>query len=196
MWNDIKCCLSTAPSSGQGLKQSCVEREPDALWHFKHEWNQSFVFFRLIFTSISGGGRLWKQLLRLCSNRSVESLAGVQEAQSHRKGGNQMGLCIILHGECSLGACWRIYMYSGCPGWSEHWLWSGHVSPGFLLFLCFWFFFSARIRMIFSPRNPWPSWPVMHMSCGCGIHSLPLQAWVNTAAIPGMTANAGGRKRL
>lgn len=45
-----------------------------------------------------------------------------------------------------------------------------------------------------SPRNPWPPWPVMHMSCGCGIHSLPLQARANTAAIPSVTAEAGGRK--
>lgn len=36
--------------------------------------------------------------------------------------------------------------------------------------------------------------PVMHMPCGCGIRSLPLRACVNTAAIPGMAVNSGGRK--
>lgn len=68
---------------------------------------------------ISGGGRPEQQLSHLRSNCLVESFGGVQEAQSHRKGGNQMGLCIILHGKRSLGACggstWT-QTGKGCPG--------------------------------------------------------------------------------
>lgn len=127
-----------------------------------------------------------------CSNYLVESLGGVQEAQSRSEGGNQTGLCIILHGKCSLGpTCTQTE--KRCPGWSEHWMRSA-LSPQDAFYVGV--SVSAGIRMMCSPRNPWPSWPVMHMSCGCGIHSLPLQAWVNTAAIPGPTANTGGRKRL
>lgn len=53
---------------------------------------------------------------------------------------------------------------------------------------------SVSIKKNCSPRNPWPLQPVMHMPCGCGIRSLPLRACVNTAAIPGIAANGGGRK--
>lgn len=68
--------------------------------------------FQRGFGSISGGRRPEQRLSRLRSNRLVESFGGVQEARSHRKGGNQTGLCIILHGKRSLGACWRVHMDS------------------------------------------------------------------------------------
>lgn len=45
-----------------------------------------------------------------------------------------------------------------------------------------------------EPHGPFFLWPMMHMPCGCGIRSLPLRACVNTAAIPGMAVNSGGRK--
>lgn len=84
---------------------------------------------------ISGGGRPEPQLSHLRSNCLVESFGGVQEAQSHRKGGNQMGLCIILHGKRSLGACWRIHMGSDwerLSGLIRTLTLIRPVSPGFL----------------------------------------------------------------
>lgn len=69
------------------------------------------------------------------------------------------------------------------------------------LLICIMSFFfsllsSVLIKKNFSPRNLWPLQPMMHMPCGCGIRSLPLQAWVNSATIPGIAVNGGGRKCL
>lgn len=67
--------------------------------------------------------------------------------------------------------------------------------PVVLLTVSFCVFLPSR--RITLPGTPWPFFflrPVMHMPCGCGIRSLPLRACVNTAAIPGMAVNSGGRK--